>query len=98
MDAPGQPDSAVPAIVDPGSHVAEAMGGSSSWRTFADWAINEALRYPAHVWYESRNDTYVDKTEIQIRDRSGRVRDVKYSNVVVARVSKNIITTYPSNA
>ncbi|MDF9875990.1 hypothetical protein M2316_001316 [Cellulosimicrobium cellulans] len=74
------------------------MGGSSSWRTFADWAINEALRYPAHVWYESRNDTYVDKTEIQIRDRSGRVRDVKYSNVVVARVSKNIITTYPSNA
>lgn len=74
------------------------MGGSSSWRTFTDWAINEALRSPAHVWYESKNDTYVYKTEIQIRDRSDRVRAVKYAYVVVARVSKNIITTYPANS
>ncbi|MGA4777628.1 hypothetical protein ACPCUX_03725 [Cellulosimicrobium sp. AB352] len=74
------------------------MGGSSSWRTFTDWAINEALRSPAHVWYESKNDTYVYKTKIQIRDRSDRVRAVKYAYVVVARVSKNIITTYPASS
>jgi len=73
------------------------LGGSSSWRTFADWAINQAMRYPAHVTYVSKNDTYVYKTQIQIRDRSDRVRAVKYVYVVVARVSKNIITTYPSD-
>jgi hypothetical protein len=74
------------------------IGGSTSWRTFADWAFNEALRYPAHVTYRSSNDTYLYKTELQIRDSSGRVRDTKYANVSVARVSKNIITAFPTNS
>lgn len=69
----------------------------SDWRTFSDWAMNQALNYPAHVSYRSSNDTYLYKTQVQIRDSGGTVRSVKYINVSVARVTKNIITAFPTN-
>lgn len=69
--------------------------GAPSWQQFADFSMNQALRYPADVTYTSTNDTYTYRTEIQIRDNKGRVLYSFYSYVVVARVTKNVITAYP---
>lgn len=69
--------------------------GENSWTRFADFSINQALRYPATVNYRSSNDTYAYRTEIQIRDSRGKVIYSFYSLVAVARVSKNIISAYP---
>lgn len=69
----------------------------SNWRTFADWAINQAMRYPSSVTYRSGNDTYLYKTQVQIRDNRGKVRSTKYIKVAIARKTKNIITAFPSN-
>jgi hypothetical protein len=64
----------------------------------ADWMINEALRWPAYVVYQSYNDTYLYRAQLQLRDRNGRVVDVFYTNVVIARITKNIITAFPSKS
>ncbi|MGW6128978.1 hypothetical protein ACWFNE_03010 [Cellulomonas sp. NPDC055163] len=77
-------------------YYATLVGGD--WRTFCDWATVQTLSSPAHVTYASSNDTYHYKTELQFRDRSDRVVATKYVNVVVARMTKNIITSYISSS
>jgi hypothetical protein len=66
----------------------------SDWRTFADWAIQDVLRTPASVTYVGTNDTYVYRAQLQFRDRYDRIVATRYVRVVVARITKNVITAY----
>lgn len=74
------------------AHYAGLVG--SDWRSFADWAIQDVLRTPASVTYVATNDTYVYRAQLQFRDRYDRIVATRYVRVVVARITKNVITAY----
>lgn len=77
-------------------YIAAYTGGN--WRDLADFAIEQILRVPqpGYPRYNAKNDTWVFKAPLEIRDRDGRVRDVYYPNVVVAAADGKIITTFPT--
>ncbi len=77
---------------------ARAAQASENWRDTADYGIEWALKDPDRVTYRSGNDTYCFSREILlINNNNGQVVDSYFPNVVVARVSKNIITAFPSS-
>lgn len=76
-----------------------ASEASENWRDTADYGISWALKDPDRVTYRSSNDTYCFSRLINlVNDRTGQVVDRYYPNVVVAHVSKNIITAFPSSS
>lgn len=76
-------------------------GSPANWRTFTDWAMNQALQYPSTVTTQTSNNTWTYRTQLQIRDSRDVVRGVFYAYVVVdratANTAKKVITAYPSN-
>lgn len=72
--------------------------GSSDWRSMADWMMVQALGWPAYI-VKQGNGNFLYKTQVQIRDSGGTIRDVKYSNVVLnGDTSHDIITAFPSSS
>lgn len=72
--------------------------GSSDWRSMADWMMGQALAWPAYI-VKQGNGNFLYKTQVQIRDQNGTIRDVKYSNVVLnGDPSHDIITAFPSSS
>lgn len=71
----------------------------SNWRDFADWSINQCLRWPASVANNGTRNTYEFKAPIQIRDkRTKKVVSTKYCNVPISRgSSRQLITAFPSS-
>lgn len=78
------------------SRAAEA---SENWRDTADYGIQWALKDPDRVRYRSSNDTYCFSRQIDlVNNRTGQVVDHYFHTVVVARVTKNILTAWPGSA
>lgn len=75
---------------------AKANYVGATWEDFLDFSVAQTLAGPSSVTYRSSNDTYTYKAPIQIRSASGGLIHQFTSNVVVARVTKNIITAFPS--
>jgi len=70
----------------------------TNWRNQADTAIAEVLIDPDRVTYRSQNNTSCYSREIYLeRNDNHRVVGTRIPKVVVAAVSKNIITAYPSD-
>jgi hypothetical protein len=68
------------------------------WRTHADWAIDWILKAPQSTTYRAKNDTYCYSRKLYlVRRRDGKVVGTRTPHVVVARMSKNIITAFPNN-
>ncbi len=78
---------------------ARAAEANENWRDTADYGIMWALMDPDRVTYRSSNDTYCFSRLINLVNRSnGQVVDHYYPNVVIAHVTKNIITAFPSSS
>lgn len=75
---------------------AKANYVGATWEDFLDFSVAQTLAGPSSVTYRSSNDTYLYKAPIQIRSSSGALIHQFTSNVVVAAVSKNIITAFPT--
>ena len=76
-----------------------ASEASENWRDTADYGIEWALKDADRIRYRSSNDTYCFSRQIDlVNDRTGQVVDHYFPNVVVARVTKNIITASPSSS
>ena len=74
-----------------------ASEASENWRDTADYGIEWALKDPNRIRYRSSNDTYCFSRQINlVNDRTGQVVDHYFPNVVVGRVTKNIITAWPA--
>jgi hypothetical protein len=68
-----------------------------NWRTAADWGMWNALKHPGKTTYRASNNTYSYETTIYLKNKNtGQI--VKKATVVavVAHVTKNIITSYPT--
>jgi hypothetical protein len=69
-----------------------------NWRTAADWGMWNALYHPESSSWQSPNDTQVYEATIRlINKRTRQVVRLATVRVVVARGSKNIITSFPRN-
>lgn len=69
-----------------------------NWRDVADQFIAGALIDPDVVTYRQDNDTFAYCRLMYLVDkRTGRAVGVSYPRVVVAHVTKNIITAYPDS-
>lgn len=78
---------------------ARATLAGENWRDTADYGMEWALKDPDRIRYRSSNDTYCYSRLIYLVDeRTGKVVGSYYPNVVVARVTKNVITAIPSSA
>jgi hypothetical protein len=75
-----------------------ALYTGGNWRDLADFAIEQTLRapHPGYPRHNDKNDTWVFKAPLEIRDSEGRVRDVYHPVVVVAGGDGKLITTYPT--
>lgn len=76
----------------------DAFLTSKDWRSHTDWAIDLVLRDPDKVSYTSSNDTFVYCRQIVLANSKGQTVGYKYPRVVVAAVTKNIITAYPPSS
>lgn len=75
----------------------DAAIARENWRDLADFSIAAALSDPDAVSYRQSNDTFCYSRLIYLVDnRTGKVIDTRKPITVVARVTKNIITAYPS--
>jgi hypothetical protein len=75
-----------------------ASEANENWRDTADYGIYWALSDPDRITYRVSNDTYCFSRLINLVNRSnGQVVDHYYPNVVIAHVTRNIITAYPSS-
>jgi hypothetical protein len=75
-----------------------AFPTGENWRDVADQFIAGALIDPDVVTYRQDNDTFAYCRLMYLIDkRSGRPVGVSYPRVVVAHVTKNIITAYPDS-
>lgn len=72
------------------------LGGS--WQPFADWAMRNTLATPCAKYRRVSNDTLQYVAPIQIRNSRGQVVHTFGTRVSVARVTQNIITSYPQSA
>jgi hypothetical protein len=69
-----------------------------NWRDTANTAINSAFRDPDWVTYRAQNDTFCYTHIIYlVNKRTGQVRGTSRPRTVIGRVTKNIITSYPSS-
>jgi hypothetical protein len=69
-----------------------------NWRDVADQFIAGALIDPDVVTYRKDNDTFAYCRLMYLIDkRSGRPVGVSYPRVIIAHVTKNIITAYPDS-
>lgn len=78
-----------------------SLGGlvGSNWRDFADWSINQCLKWPSSVANNGTRNTYEFKAPIQIRDkRTWKIVSTKYCDVSISRgSSRQLITAFPSS-
>jgi hypothetical protein len=68
------------------------------WMDMAHWSIIQTLSRPCSQYRQTSNDTLQYVAPFQVRDSQGRVVQTFGVRVVVARVTQNIITTYPQTA
>lgn len=77
---------------------AKAALTKQNWREVADFGINWALQDPDRTTYRSYNDTFCFQRLIYlVNTQTGQTAGTTQVAVVVARVSKNIITAFPGS-
>jgi len=70
----------------------------ATWSQMAHWAMTNTLSKPCSKYYQSSNDTFQYVAPFQIRNNQGQVVHTFGARVVVARVTQNIITSYPQSS